>query len=83
MLRCPADTKLSTRSFLIALMPALSRITPVHRASADAPAAVLLPPRKPPIRALDCGAGVGRVTETVLAHLCDIIGAPTCSVWPV
>lgn len=53
----------SSRLMLLSLMPELSTITPPHRTAPSDPT----PKRS--FRALDCGAGIGRVTSTVLLPL--------------
>lgn len=49
--------------FLLTLKPSLSTIVPPHRQS--------LPERTRPVKALDAGAGIGRVTSDVLLPLFD------------
>lgn len=49
----------------MSLIPALSTIPPVHHAASLSET----PPKKRSFRALDCGAGIGRVTSTVLLPL--------------
>jgi protein N-terminal methyltransferase len=54
----------ASRMLILSILPALSTINPSHRSKA--------PPLKGPkrsYRALDCGAGIGRVTSTVLLPL--------------
>jgi protein N-terminal methyltransferase len=55
----------SSRLLILSLLPALSTITPPHHTKSSSP-----PPRRS-YRALDCGAGIGRVTSTVLLPLFD------------
>lgn len=52
--------------FLLKVLPRLSVIAAPYSSS---------PPREPEriVRALDCGAGIGRVAGDVLVHLCDRI----------
>lgn len=54
----------STRLLLLSLLPGLSTITPPHHNTKSTK------PRRS-YRALDCGAGIGRVTSTVLLPLFD------------
>ncbi|GAA5954368.1 hypothetical protein JCM3765_004437 [Sporobolomyces pararoseus] len=57
----------SSRLLILSLMPYLSTIIPPHSSSTT-------PPRpKRAFRALDCGAGIGRVTSTVLLPLFDSV----------
>ncbi|GAA5903859.1 N-terminal protein methyltransferase [Sporobolomyces salmoneus] len=57
----------SSRLLILALMPYLSTIIPPHSTSTTTPR-----PNRP-FRALDCGAGIGRVTSTVLLPLFDSV----------
>ncbi|GAA5979204.1 hypothetical protein JCM11641_008461 [Rhodosporidiobolus odoratus] len=60
----------ASRLLILSLLPQLSTITPPHLPllpAGDSPR----PPR--PFRALDCGAGIGRVTSTVLLPLFDMV----------
>ncbi|GAA5932637.1 N-terminal protein methyltransferase [Sporobolomyces koalae] len=57
----------SSRLLILSLMPQLSTIIPPHSTAT-------IPPRpKRTFRALDCGAGIGRVTSTVLLPLFDTV----------
>jgi len=56
----------SSRLLLLALIPQLSTITPPHLSSPPTP-------RSTPYRALDCGAGIGRITSSVLLPLFPIV----------
>ncbi|GAA5925805.1 hypothetical protein JCM1841_006321 [Sporobolomyces salmonicolor] len=58
----------SSRLLILSLLPSLSTIVPPH---ASTPATPPRPQR--PFRALDCGAGIGRVTSTVLLPLFDLV----------
>lgn len=58
----------SSRLLILSLLPQLSTISPPHL---PAPSAPSRPTR--PFRALDCGAGIGRVTSTVLLPLFDLV----------
>ncbi|BGP29923.1 hypothetical protein JCM10296v2_001675 [Rhodotorula toruloides] len=58
----------SSRLLIISLLPQLSTISPPHLPPSSAPSR---PSR--PFRALDCGAGIGRVTSTVLLPLFDLV----------
>lgn len=60
----------SSRLLILSLLPELSTIPAPHRAPATQTAS-LRPAR--PFRALDCGAGIGRVTSTVLLPLFDLV----------
>lgn len=55
----------SSRLLILSLLPGLSTITPPHHSKSSSPT-----PRRS-YRALDCGAGIGRVTSTVLLPLFD------------
>ncbi|SCV69266.1 BQ2448_2286 [Microbotryum intermedium] len=57
----------ASRMLILSIIPQLSTITPPHRASTSAETTT---PRRS-FRALDCGAGIGRVTSTVLLPLFD------------
>ncbi|KWU46590.1 hypothetical protein RHOSPDRAFT_32050 [Rhodotorula sp. JG-1b] len=61
----------SSRLLILSLLPQLSTIPPPHHASSSSSST----PRRParPFRALDCGAGIGRVTSTVLLPLFDLV----------
>lgn len=59
----PRVDALGSRMFLLSLKPSLSTIVASHRQS--------LPERLRQYNALDCGAGIGRVTDSVLLHLFD------------
>ncbi|ORY59422.1 alpha-N-methyltransferase NTM1 [Leucosporidium creatinivorum] len=54
----------SSRLLILSLLPALSTITPPHHTKSS-------PTPRRSYRALDCGAGIGRVTSTVLLPLFD------------
>ncbi|GAA5894541.1 hypothetical protein JCM5296_005124 [Sporobolomyces johnsonii] len=59
----------SSRLLILSLLPSLSTIVPPHASSSTA-----TPPRpQRTFRALDCGAGIGRVTSTVLLPLFDTV----------
>ncbi|BGP22677.1 DUF858, methyltransferase-like family protein [Rhodotorula toruloides] len=58
----------SSRLLILSLLPELSTIPPPHLPPSSAPSR---PSRR--FRALDCGAGIGRVTSTVLLPLFDIV----------
>ncbi|BGO97562.1 Alpha N-terminal protein methyltransferase 1 [Rhodotorula toruloides] len=58
----------SSRLLILSLLPQLSTISPPHLPPSSAPSR---PSR--PFRALDCGAGIGRVTSTVLLPLFDLV----------
>ncbi|GAA6050069.1 hypothetical protein JCM3770_001354 [Rhodotorula araucariae] len=59
----------SSRLLILSLLPSLSTITPPHRSTPSTPS----PRPARPFRALDCGAGIGRVTATVLLPLFDTV----------
>ncbi|GAA5881287.1 hypothetical protein JCM3774_000955 [Rhodotorula dairenensis] len=72
----------SSRLLILSLLPQLSTIPPPHHqsTSSSSPSSsssdlTRIPPRRParPFRALDCGAGIGRVTSTVLLPLFDLV----------
>ncbi|KAM0753902.1 hypothetical protein T439DRAFT_322787 [Meredithblackwellia eburnea MCA 4105] len=58
-----------TRMLLLSILPKLSTITPSHRANRPQEPSKIEQRRS--FRALDCGAGIGRVTSTVLLPLFD------------
>ncbi|GAA5867825.1 hypothetical protein JCM1840_003457 [Sporobolomyces johnsonii] len=59
----------SSRLLILSLLPSLSTIVPPHASSST-----VTPPRpQRTFRALDCGAGIGRVTSTVLLPLFDTV----------
>ncbi|GAA5848112.1 hypothetical protein JCM8547_004413 [Rhodosporidiobolus lusitaniae] len=58
----------ASRLLILSLLPQLSTIPPPHLPPSSFP---LRPSR--PFRALDCGAGIGRVTSTVLLPLFDTV----------
>ncbi|BGP13724.1 hypothetical protein JCM10213_009061 [Rhodosporidiobolus nylandii] len=60
----------SSRLLILSLLAQLSTITPPHLPS---PAPGTSPRPSRPFRALDCGAGIGRVTSTVLLPLFDTV----------
>ncbi|KPV75776.1 uncharacterized protein RHOBADRAFT_48304 [Rhodotorula graminis WP1] len=60
----------SSRLLILSLLPSLSTITPPHL-SRPSPASSPRPSR--PFRALDCGAGIGRVTRDTLLPLFDSV----------
>ncbi|GAA6060154.1 hypothetical protein JCM10212_001451 [Sporobolomyces blumeae] len=66
----------SSRLLILSLMPHLSTIPPPHHPSSSSSSTTS--PRRleaaaRPFRALDCGAGIGRVTSTVLLPLFDSV----------
>ncbi|GAA6004969.1 N-terminal protein methyltransferase [Rhodotorula paludigena] len=62
----------SSRLLILSLLPQLSTITPPHLSSSPSASAPSPRPARP-FRALDCGAGIGRVTSTVLLPLFDSV----------
>ncbi|GAA5966814.1 hypothetical protein JCM21900_006098 [Sporobolomyces salmonicolor] len=58
----------SSRLLILSLLPSLSTTVPPHASTAATP-----PRPQRPFRALDCGAGIGRVTSTVLLPLFDLV----------
>lgn len=58
----------SSRLLILSLMPHLSTNQPPHLSSSSCPR-----PKDRTFRALDCGAGIGRVTSTVLLPLFDTV----------
>lgn len=69
----PRVDALTSRLFLLSLIPELSTVPSALRPLASASAAAAAAPRHPRTRtrALDVGAGIGRITATVLLHLLD------------
>lgn len=61
----------SSRLLILSLLPELSTIPAPHLPAASSSKASTRPSR--PFRALDCGAGIGRVTSTVLLPLFDLV----------
>jgi protein N-terminal methyltransferase len=57
--------------FLLTLLPYLSTVPPPHRSATADDAAPSAPAKRHTTRAIDCGAGVGRVTADVLLPLFD------------
>ncbi|SGY75303.1 BQ5605_C005g03416 [Microbotryum silenes-dioicae] len=59
----------ASRMLILSIMPHLSTIAPPHRASISASetTTATTQSQRRSFRALDCGAGIGRVTSTVLA----------------
>ncbi|SCZ97404.1 BZ3500_MvSof-1268-A1-R1_Chr4-2g07192 [Microbotryum saponariae] len=56
----------ASRMLILSIMPHLSTVTPPHRASISAPeTTTTTPSQRRSFRALDCGAGIGRVTSTL------------------
>ncbi|GAA5978207.1 hypothetical protein JCM10908_004273 [Rhodotorula pacifica] len=62
----------SSRLLILSLLPQLSTIPPPHRSSSSPTTPATTRPSRP-FRALDCGAGIGRVTSTVLLPLFDLV----------
>ncbi|GAA6029448.1 hypothetical protein JCM8097_003684 [Rhodosporidiobolus ruineniae] len=62
----------ASRLLILSLIPQLSTIVPPH-IPASSPSSVANPRPARPFRALDCGAGIGRVTSTVLLPLFDTV----------
>jgi protein N-terminal methyltransferase len=62
----PRIDALSSRLFLLTVLPRLSRVPAPHLPMHEQPE-----PGLGPTRALDCGAGIGRVTSSVLLPLLD------------
>ncbi|KAM0792305.1 hypothetical protein ACM66B_004993 [Microbotryomycetes sp. NB124-2] len=56
----------SSRMLILSILPQLSTVNPPHKGATDA-----LKPRQRKYKALDCGAGIGRVSATVLLPLFD------------
>ncbi|KAK4053806.1 hypothetical protein OIV83_001462 [Microbotryomycetes sp. JL201] len=56
----------SSRLLILSVLPELSTVTPPHKGSTDT-----LRTRQRKYKALDCGAGIGRVSATVLLPLFD------------
>lgn len=68
----------SSRLLILSLLPSLSTIPPPHlpspSSSSSSPSSPTKPPRPSrPFRALDCGAGIGRVTRDTLLPLFDAV----------
>ncbi|KDE06548.1 hypothetical protein MVLG_03196 [Microbotryum lychnidis-dioicae p1A1 Lamole] len=63
----------ASRMLILSIMPHLSTIAPPHRASISASetTTATTQSQRRSFRALDCGAGIGRVTSTVLLPLFD------------
>ncbi|GAA5822723.1 hypothetical protein JCM11251_004356 [Rhodosporidiobolus azoricus] len=62
----------ASRLLILSLLPQLSTITPPHLTQPSSASSASPRPSRP-FRALDCGAGIGRVTSTVLLALFDTV----------
>ncbi|GAA6023837.1 hypothetical protein JCM10207_005391 [Rhodosporidiobolus poonsookiae] len=63
----------ASRLLILSLLPQLSTIVPPHRSTPSSSSSAASPRPARPFRALDCGAGIGRVTSTVLLPLFDTV----------
>ncbi|GAA5904629.1 hypothetical protein JCM8208_004834 [Rhodotorula glutinis] len=63
----------SSRLLILSLLPSLSTITPPHLARPSSSSSTSSPRPSRPFRALDCGAGIGRVTRDTLLPLFDSV----------
>ncbi|GAA6013138.1 hypothetical protein JCM11491_005193 [Sporobolomyces phaffii] len=63
----------SSRLLILSLLPHLSTIVPAHLPAPSPPSSSPAPRPRRTFRALDCGAGIGRVTSTVLLPLFDAV----------